>query len=103
MRLARVAKVKAIVVTGQGAMFCGGAEITERLGDSGDIWLVGGFKPWNFMTFQKQLGISSSQLTKSDFSELFKAATRDIWEMLSGLMVYWCLKNGGLMVNLVYK
>ena len=41
----RVAKVKAIVVTGQGAMFCGGAEITERLGEKLETvetygWLV---------------------------------------------------------------
>ena len=27
--------------------------------------LVGGLEPWSFMTFQKQLGISSSQLTNS--------------------------------------
>ena len=30
------------------------------------IYLVGGFEPWIFMTFQKQLGMEqSSQLTKS--------------------------------------
>ena len=32
--------------------------------------LVGGLEPWNFMTFHI-LGISSSQLTKSYFSEEF--------------------------------
>ena len=31
--------------------------------------LVGGLEPWNLMTFQKQLGMSSSQLTNSYFSE----------------------------------
>ena len=28
-------------------------------------YLVGGLEPWNFMTFRIQLGMSSSQLTKS--------------------------------------
>jgi len=35
------------------------------------IYLVGGLEPWNFMIFQKQLGMSSSQLLLKlhDFSE----------------------------------
>jgi len=32
-------------------------------------WLVGGLEPWNFMTFHERLGILSSQLTTSYFSE----------------------------------
>jgi hypothetical protein len=36
----------------------------EKMGTLEDL-LFGGLQPWNFMTFQKQLGISSSQLTNS--------------------------------------
>ena len=31
------------------------------------IYLVGGLEPWNFLTFQKELGMSPSQLTNSFF------------------------------------
>jgi len=43
----------------------------QKKNDENPIYLVGALEPWNFMTFQKQLGISSSQLTNSlhDFSE----------------------------------
>jgi len=43
----------------------------QKKNDENPIYLVGALEPWNFMTFQKQLGISSSQLTNSlhHFSE----------------------------------
>ena len=31
------------------------------------IYLVGGLEPWIFLTFQKELGMSPSQLTNSFF------------------------------------
>jgi len=46
-------------------------------------WLVGGLEPWNFMTFHI-LGMSSSQLTNSCFSEGLKPPTSKWWSKTLG-------------------
>jgi len=52
--------------------------LTRQFGEE-NICLVGGLEPWNFMTFQKQLGMSSSQHfpTPSFFRGIGQPPTRD--------------------------
>ena len=51
------------------------------------IYMVGGLEPWNFMTFYI-LGMSSSQLTSSYFSEGLKPPTRYEYDTYICIYIY---------------
>ena len=69
--------------------------IFDQCKSSPKAHLIGGLEPWNFMTFQKQLGMSSSQLTSRFFRGVAQPPTSHSWghqHTMSWILNCWCPK-----------